>query len=92
MRSCGSSTPALNCLELCDAHGAEGISRPHAQQRELDWLTLSAAKYAAAHARRCGHQNLLRRAQIPKYMTPETVNLRYVELSLAQLESKVSVD
>jgi peptidyl-prolyl cis-trans isomerase D len=25
-------------------------------------------------------------------MTPETVNLRYVELSLAQLESKVSVD
>ena len=27
-----------------------------------------------------------------EYMTPETVNLRYVEISLAQLAAKVSVD
>ncbi len=62
------------------------------QQRELTWLTLSAAKYAAGATPDDAAIKTYYDARKSEYMTPETVNLRYVELSLAQLESKVSVD
>jgi peptidyl-prolyl cis-trans isomerase D len=62
------------------------------QQRELTWLTLSAAKYAAGATPDDAAVKAYYDAHKAEYMTPETVNLRYVELSLAQLESKVSVD
>jgi peptidyl-prolyl cis-trans isomerase D len=62
------------------------------QQRELTWLTLSAAKYAAGATPDDAAIKTYYDAHKSEYMTPETVNLRYVELSLAQLESKVSVD
>jgi peptidyl-prolyl cis-trans isomerase D len=62
------------------------------QQRELAWLTLSAAKYAAGATPDDAAIKAYYDAHKSEYMTPETVNLRYVELSLAQLESKVSVD
>jgi peptidyl-prolyl cis-trans isomerase D len=62
------------------------------QQRELAWLTLSAAKYAAGANPDDAAVKAYYDAHKAAYMTPETVNLRYVELSLAQLESKVSVD
>jgi peptidyl-prolyl cis-trans isomerase D len=62
------------------------------QQRELAWLTLSAAKYAEHANPDDAAVKAYYDAHKSEYMTPETVNLRYVELSLAQLESKVSVD
>jgi peptidyl-prolyl cis-trans isomerase D len=62
------------------------------QQRELAWLTLSAAKYAAGATPDDAAIKVYYDAHKSEYMTPETLNLRYVELSLAQLESKVSVD
>jgi peptidyl-prolyl cis-trans isomerase D len=62
------------------------------QQRELTWLTLSAAKYAAGATPDDAAVKAYYDAHKFEYMTPETVNLRYVELSLALLESKVSVD
>jgi peptidyl-prolyl cis-trans isomerase D len=62
------------------------------QQRELAWLTLAAAKYAAGANPDDAAVKTYYEGHKPDYMTPETVNLRYVELSLAQLESKVSVD
>jgi peptidyl-prolyl cis-trans isomerase D len=62
------------------------------QQRELAWLTLTAAKYAAGANPDDAAVKTYYEAHKSDYMTPETVNLRYVELSLAQLESKVSVD
>jgi peptidyl-prolyl cis-trans isomerase D len=62
------------------------------QQRELAWLTLTAAKYAATANPDDAAVKTYYDAHKSEYMTPETVNLRYVELSLAQLESKVSVD
>jgi peptidyl-prolyl cis-trans isomerase D len=62
------------------------------QQRELAWLTLSAAKYAAAANPDDTAVKAYYDAHKSEYMTPETVSLSYVELSLAQLESKVSVD
>src|SRR5450755_4225290 len=62
------------------------------QQRELAWLTVSAAKYAAGATPDDAAVKAYYDAHKSEYMTPETVNLRYVELSLEKLASKVSVD
>jgi peptidyl-prolyl cis-trans isomerase D len=62
------------------------------QQRELAWLTLSAAKYAADATPDDAAVKAYYDAHKPQYMTPETVNVRYVELSLPELASKVNVD
>jgi len=62
------------------------------QQRELAWLTLSAAKYAEQANPDDAALKAYYDAHKSDYMTAETISLRYVELSLAQLESKVSVD
>jgi peptidyl-prolyl cis-trans isomerase D len=62
------------------------------QQRELSWLTVSAAKYAATAMPDDAAIKTYYDAHKAEYMTPETVNLRYVELSLAQLAAKVTVD
>jgi peptidyl-prolyl cis-trans isomerase D len=62
------------------------------QQRELAWVTLSAAKYAAEATPDDAAVKAYYDAHKSQYMTPETVHLRYVELSLAALASKVSVD
>jgi peptidyl-prolyl cis-trans isomerase D len=62
------------------------------QQREIAWLTVSAAKYAAGATPDDAAVKAYYDAHKSEYMTPETVNLRYVELSLEKLASKVSVD
>jgi peptidyl-prolyl cis-trans isomerase D len=62
------------------------------QQRELAWVTLPAAKFAASATPDEAAVKSFYDAHKSDYMTPETVNLRYVELSLPQLTSKVSVD
>src|ERR1700689_343192 len=62
------------------------------QQRELAWLTVSAAKYAAGATPAAAAVKAYYDAHKADYMTPETVNLRYVELSLEKLAAKVSVD
>ncbi len=62
------------------------------QQRELAWLTLPAAKYAADATPDPAAVQAYYDAHKSEYMTPETVNLRYVELSVADLAAKVSVD
>jgi peptidyl-prolyl cis-trans isomerase D len=62
------------------------------QQRELAWLTLTAAKYAADATPDDAAIQAYYDSHKSDYMTPETVNLRYVELSLAALSSKVNVD
>jgi peptidyl-prolyl cis-trans isomerase D len=62
------------------------------QQRELAWLTVSAAKYAAGATPDDAAVKAYYDAHKASYMTPETVNLRYVELSLDQLAAKVTVD
>jgi len=62
------------------------------QQRELAWATVAAAKYEAGAAADDAALKAYFEAHKSDYMTPETVNLRYVELSLAQLASTVKVD
>jgi peptidyl-prolyl cis-trans isomerase D len=62
------------------------------QQRELAWLTLSAQKYAAGATPDEAALKGYYEAHKAEYMTPETVDLHYLEVSLAQLEAKVKVD
>ena len=62
------------------------------QQRELAWLTIPAAKLAADATPDEAAIKTYYDAHKSQYMTPETVNLRYVELSLADLGKKVQVD
>src|SRR6202795_5054666 len=62
------------------------------QQREIAWATVAAAKYAADLKPDEAAVNAYFEAHKSDYMTPETVSLRYVELSLAQLSSTVSLE
>jgi peptidyl-prolyl cis-trans isomerase D len=62
------------------------------QQREIAWLTVSADKYAAGANPDEAEVKRYYDAHKAEYMSPETVDLRYVELSLTQLASKVTVD
>jgi peptidyl-prolyl cis-trans isomerase D len=62
------------------------------QQRELAWMTLSAAKYAAAATPDEAALKTYYEAHKAEYMTPETVDLRYVELNVGALGSKVTVN
>ena len=62
------------------------------QQRELTWITVPAARYAAEATPEDAALKDYYDAHKSEYLTPETVNLRYVEVSLADLAAKVSVD
>jgi peptidyl-prolyl cis-trans isomerase D len=62
------------------------------QQREIAWLTIPAAKLAAEATPDDAAVKAYYDAHKSEYMTPETVNLRYVEVSLADLSAKVHVD
>ena len=62
------------------------------QQRELQWLVLPAAKYAAAATPDEAALEGYYEAHKGEYLTPETINLRYVEISQTDLAAKVSVD
>jgi peptidyl-prolyl cis-trans isomerase D len=62
------------------------------QQREIAWLTIPAQKLAAAATPDEAAIKAYYDAHKSQYMTPETVNLRYVEVSLADLAAKVHVD
>jgi peptidyl-prolyl cis-trans isomerase D len=82
---------ALDASSFTTASELKAFSALTRQQRELSWLTLSAAKYAATANPEDADIKAYYDAHKTEYMTPETVNLRYVELSLAQLASKVDV-
>jgi peptidyl-prolyl cis-trans isomerase D len=62
------------------------------QQREVSWFTVPAAKYIAQATPDEAAIKAYYDLHKAGYMTPETVNLRYVEVSMEQLESKVTVD
>jgi peptidyl-prolyl cis-trans isomerase D len=62
------------------------------QQRELSWFNLSAAKYEAEASPDEAQVAAYYDSHKAQYMTPETVNVRYVQISLDELASKVKVD
>ena len=62
------------------------------QQRELAWVTVAASKYAQSAVADEAAVKTYYEAHKSEYMSPETVNLRYVELSLSDLTAKISVD
>ena len=83
---------ALTLSSFATATELKEIRALTKQQRELAWLTLPAEKYAALATPDDAALKTYYEAHKSEYMTPETVDLRYTEISLAQLGAKVSVD
>lgn len=61
------------------------------QQRELAWMVLPAAHFAAGAIADDAAISAYFNAHKGDYMTPELVNLRYIEISLAQLAAGITV-
>lgn len=61
------------------------------QQRELGWIVVAADHYAATATPSEAELAAYFEAHKGEYLTPELVNLRYVELSLAQIQAAVKV-
>jgi peptidyl-prolyl cis-trans isomerase D len=83
---------ALNSTSFATPSEVKQILALTLQQREVAWMTVSADKYAAGADPDEAAIKAYYDAHKGTYMTPETVDLRYVELSLAQLSSKVVVN
>jgi len=83
---------ALNVSSFATDTELKRIRALTSQQRELAWAIVPAAKYAADATPDEAAITTYYDAHKADYMTPETVTLRYVEISLAQLASKVNVD
>jgi peptidyl-prolyl cis-trans isomerase D len=83
---------ALNLSSFATPTELQQIRALTKQQREISWLTLSAEKYAAAATPDEAALKTYYDAHKGQYMTPETVTLRYVEISLGALAAKVAVD
>jgi peptidyl-prolyl cis-trans isomerase D len=83
---------ALTLSSFATAAEIKQIRALTKQQRELAWLTLPAEKYASQAVPDDAALKTYYDAHKSAYMTPETVDLHYVEISLAQLGSKVNVD
>jgi peptidyl-prolyl cis-trans isomerase D len=83
---------ALTLSSFATATEMKEIRALTKQQRELAWLTLPAEKYAAQATPADADLKTYYDAHKSEYMTPETVDLHYIEISLAQLGAKVSVD
>src|ERR1700675_4363202 len=83
---------ALSLSSFATATEVKHIRALTRQQREIAWLTLPAEKYANQASPDDAALPTYYDAHKSEYMTPETVDLRYVEISLGALASKVSVD
>src|SRR3984957_7446420 len=83
---------ALTLSSFATAAEIKQIRALTKQQRELAWLPLPAETYPAQAVGDHGALKTYYDAHKSEYMTPETVDLHYVEISLAQLASKVNVD
>jgi len=83
---------ALNMSSFATATELKQLRALTLQQRELAWFTIPTAKYIAEATPDDAAIKGYYDAHHADYMTPETVNLRYVEISLAGLESQVKVD
>ena len=83
---------ALSLSSFATATEMKQVRALTKQQRELAWLTLPAEKYASQATPDEAALKTYYDTHKTDYMTPETVDLRYVEVSLGALASKVSVD
>jgi peptidyl-prolyl cis-trans isomerase D len=83
---------ALTISSFATAAELKRLSALTRQQREVSWFTVSAAKYSAETTADEAQIKAYYDAHKAQYMTPETVNLRYVEISLSALEANVKVD
>ncbi len=84
---------ALNASSFATPAELKRVLALSKQQREVAWLTMSAERYAKeAPPPDDAALKAYYEAHKADYMTPETVDLHYVELSLADLAAKVKVD
>jgi peptidyl-prolyl cis-trans isomerase D len=83
---------ALSLSSFATATELKQIRALTKQQREIAWLTLPAEKYAAGATPDEAALKTYYDAHKSEYMTPETVDLRYVEISLGALALKVTVN
>ncbi|HEX3845760.1 MAG TPA: SurA N-terminal domain-containing protein [Steroidobacteraceae bacterium] len=83
---------ALNATSFATPGEVKQLLALTLQQREVAWMTVSADKYAAQANPDDAAIKAYYDAHKSAYMTPETVDVRYVELSLAQLSPKVKVN
>jgi len=83
---------ALNLSSFATSAEIKQLRALTRQQRELSWFTVPAATYIANATADDAAIKAYYETHKAEYMTPETVNLRYVEISLAALESDVKVD
>src|ERR1700688_1378870 len=83
---------ALSLSSFATATEVKHIRALTRQQREIAWLTLPAEKYANQASPDDAALTTYYDAHKSEYMTPETVNLRYVEISLSAIAAKVTVD
>ncbi len=83
---------ALNASSFATPSELQRVRAISRQQRELAWLTVPAARYAKDATPDQAALQAFYEAHKADYMTPETVDLHYVELSLAALSAKVTVD
>ena len=83
---------ALNISSFATASELKQLRALTRQQRAILWFTVPAAKYTAEATADDAQIKAYYDAHKAEYMTAETVNLRYVEISLGSLESKVKVD
>ena len=83
---------ALSVSSFATPSEVERLQALTREQREVSWALLPAAKYGATATPDEAALAAFYGAHKADYMTPETVNVRYVEISLAQLSAKVAVD
>jgi len=91
-REASGARPGDRRFELCDRDRGQALSRPHPAAARARLAHAAGGQVRGAGDTDDATVKAYYDAHKAQYMTPETVNLRYVELSLAELASKVTVD
>ena len=82
---------ALNLSAFATPAEVDRVEALLHEQREIGWIQIPSAPYAASATPTDQQVQAYYQAHPGAYMTPETVDLRYIELSLAKLAAAVPV-
>ncbi len=87
----GQLDAAMRASSFATPSEVKRLSALTRQQRELGWIVVPAAHYAAAATPDEAAITAYYDQHKGEYLSPETVDLHYVEISLAQLEAHLTV-
>ncbi len=82
---------AMRSSSFATPNEVERVNALMDEERQVGWIEVSAAKYAASATPTDADIQAYYDAHKSAYMTPETVDLRYLEISLAKLAASVDV-